>query len=151
MALGDKELVRYSRQILLAQVGGRGQARLLSARVAVDGGGGAAQSASEYLRASGTAAPGAGEEGHRVHVSAGGIAVLAPGGCGRCYQAHVQGRRSSDSVALGALAALVVQRELLGLGPAPQDAPGLVGHDLAGADPLALQLVPSAKVQCPHR
>jgi hypothetical protein len=42
MTLSDVQVERYSRQILLPEVGGRGQARLLAARVAVAGAGEAA-------------------------------------------------------------------------------------------------------------
>ena len=37
MTLTDEQVERYSRQILLPEVGGRGQARLLGARVALAG------------------------------------------------------------------------------------------------------------------
>jgi hypothetical protein len=41
--LSDAQIDRYSRQILLPEVGGRGQERLLAARVRVDGNGAAAE------------------------------------------------------------------------------------------------------------
>jgi adenylyltransferase/sulfurtransferase len=49
MALSDPQIERYSRQILLPEVGGRGQERLLAARVAVLGTGPAAGTAATLL------------------------------------------------------------------------------------------------------
>jgi molybdopterin-synthase adenylyltransferase len=51
--LSDAELVRYSRQIVLREVGGRGQLRLRSASVAVVGAGGLGSPAVLYLAAAG--------------------------------------------------------------------------------------------------
>ncbi|HET9051620.1 MAG TPA: HesA/MoeB/ThiF family protein [Candidatus Dormibacteraeota bacterium] len=51
--LTDEELVRYSRQIVLREVGGAGQLRLRSARVAVVGAGGLGSPALLYLAAAG--------------------------------------------------------------------------------------------------
>jgi hypothetical protein len=53
-ALSEEQIVRYSRQILLATVGGVGQARLLSGRVALSGGGVALSTAAAYLASGGT-------------------------------------------------------------------------------------------------
>jgi hypothetical protein len=47
--LSDAQIERYSRQILLPEVGGRGQARLLAARAAVAGSGSAARAAATLL------------------------------------------------------------------------------------------------------
>src|SRR5213592_1975835 len=49
MTLTDVQVERYSRQILLPEVGGRGQARLLAACVAVGGDGAAARAAALLL------------------------------------------------------------------------------------------------------
>jgi molybdopterin-synthase adenylyltransferase len=51
--LDEEELVRYSRQIVLREVGGRGQLRLRSASVAVVGAGGLGSPAALYLAAAG--------------------------------------------------------------------------------------------------
>lgn len=51
--LTDQQIARYSRQIILPQVGGRGQQKLLSTRVAVVGGGEMACAAGLYLAAAG--------------------------------------------------------------------------------------------------
>jgi adenylyltransferase/sulfurtransferase len=51
--LGEEELVRYSRQIVLREVGGAGQLRLRSAAVAVVGAGGLGSPAVLYLAAAG--------------------------------------------------------------------------------------------------
>src|SRR5262249_48767329 len=54
MALTEAQVVRYSRQILLAPVGGVGQERLLAAGVHVQGHGQALATAAAYLAAGGT-------------------------------------------------------------------------------------------------
>lgn len=51
--LSDARIERYSRQILLASVGGRGQEVLLSSRVAIVGDGPAAHTAALYLTTAG--------------------------------------------------------------------------------------------------
>jgi len=54
--LSDAQLERYSRQVVLPEVGGRGQARLLRARVAVAGSGSAASTAATLLGRAGVGA-----------------------------------------------------------------------------------------------
>ncbi len=51
--LSEPQIERYSRQILVAQVGGIGQEKLLAAQVAIVGGGAAASTAATYLAAAG--------------------------------------------------------------------------------------------------
>lgn len=51
--LSETQIERYSRQIILPQVGGRGQARLLSATVTICGSGELAATAGVYLAAAG--------------------------------------------------------------------------------------------------
>jgi adenylyltransferase/sulfurtransferase len=51
--LGIQEIERYSRQILLKQVGGKGQEKLLSSKVLIIGAGGLGAPASMYLAAAG--------------------------------------------------------------------------------------------------
>lgn len=52
-ALGDDELERYARHIILKEVGGSGQARLKSAHIVVIGAGGIGSPALQYLAAAG--------------------------------------------------------------------------------------------------
>jgi len=51
--LGDEELERYARHIILKEIGGAGQMRLKGARVAVIGAGGIGSPALQYLAAAG--------------------------------------------------------------------------------------------------
>jgi adenylyltransferase/sulfurtransferase len=53
MPLSDAQIDRYSRQIILPEVGGRGQERLLAARVALRGVGAMAATAARYLTGAG--------------------------------------------------------------------------------------------------
>lgn len=53
MILTDDQLDRYARHIILKEIGGAGQARLLSAQVAVIGAGGIGSPAIQYLAAAG--------------------------------------------------------------------------------------------------
>ncbi|MDO8682198.1 MAG: molybdopterin-synthase adenylyltransferase MoeB [Armatimonadota bacterium] len=53
MSLGIEDIERYSRQILLQQVGGKGQEKLLASRVLIVGAGGLGAPASMYLAAAG--------------------------------------------------------------------------------------------------
>ncbi len=56
MSLSDRELERYARHIVLREVGGVGQAKLKSARIAVIGAGGIGCPALQYLVAAGVGA-----------------------------------------------------------------------------------------------
>ena len=51
--LSDAQIDRYSRQIVLSEIGGRGQERLLCAEVAIHGGGDAALVCATYLAGAG--------------------------------------------------------------------------------------------------
>jgi molybdopterin/thiamine biosynthesis adenylyltransferase len=53
MTLSDAQLERYARHIILKEIGGAGQARLLSAQVAMIGAGGIGSPAIQYLAAAG--------------------------------------------------------------------------------------------------
>lgn len=53
MSLTDQQLERYARHIILKEVGGAGQAKLLAARVAVVGAGGLGSPCIQYLAAAG--------------------------------------------------------------------------------------------------
>ena len=58
MSLKAEEIERYSRQILLKQVGGTGQEKLLASRVLIIGAGGLGSPASMYLAAAGVGSVG---------------------------------------------------------------------------------------------
>jgi sulfur-carrier protein adenylyltransferase/sulfurtransferase len=51
--LSEQQIIRYSRQIILPDLGGRGQKRLLASRVAIVGAGGLGSPAALYLAAAG--------------------------------------------------------------------------------------------------
>lgn len=53
MSLGDEQLDRYARHIVLREIGGEGQRKLLAARAAVIGAGGIGSPAIQYLAAAG--------------------------------------------------------------------------------------------------
>lgn len=56
MSLTDEQLDRYARHIVLREIGGEGQRRLLDAEVAIVGAGGIGSPAIQYLAAAGTGA-----------------------------------------------------------------------------------------------
>ncbi len=53
MSLNDQQIERYSRQIILPQVGGKGQEKLLAAKVLVIGAGGLGSAVASYLARAG--------------------------------------------------------------------------------------------------
>lgn len=79
MILSDATIDRFSRQILLPEVGGRGQARLLAARVRVAGAGRAAEVAADLLGRSGVGTLGADVRPADVALAAGGRLPRDPG------------------------------------------------------------------------
>src|SRR3954471_9278025 len=56
MFLSDAQLERYARHIVLKEIGGEGQRKLLAATVAIIGAGGIGSPAIQYLAASGVGA-----------------------------------------------------------------------------------------------
>lgn len=195
MALREEQILRYSRQILLREVGGRGQEKLLAGGVRLTVAGTAGLTAAAYVAAGGTAVeagpeplvPGAegflvpaGEvgrpgsevlarvlpelnadalpargtgrlaelpavwDGEGPWVALGGdgtrgaVVFRGAGGCAGCFEATTAALGAPPSgalgVGLGALGALILQRLLLGLGPAlgacGWEAPGVL-TDLA--------------------
>ena len=131
--LTDAQVERYSRQIILPEVGARGQERLLAARVAVHGDGAAAATATTLLAGAGltlVGGPGAdvavvfaadrigstpavvGLLGARVVV-----ATLLRGSCLACFADAIPGApprgTHAAAMALGALAANEAIRVLL--------------------------------------
>lgn len=149
--LTDEQARRYSRHVLLREVGGRGQARLLETAVRVRGGGTALEVAATYLAAGGSPLAWEGPE-HTAFFLAGevaaaiadlnpdargpvgpeadvdpprlesdaGVVLLGPErlawfpapACEDCVALQAPGRGGPQ---LGALAALAMQRLVLGL------------------------------------
>lgn len=83
MALREDQILRYSRQILLRDVGGRGQEKLLAGGVRLEATGPAGLTAAAYVAAGGTAVE-AGE------------ALLSPGAEGFLVAADEVGRPASE-------------------------------------------------------
>ncbi len=132
--LADALVERYSRQILLAEVGGRGQERLLGSRVTIAGDDDAAGFAATLVRAAGalvtmaSGAPGridvdaarAGAVVGRWHGCSGTVVTLVGRPCGRCLDPSVlalpaAGSGSEAAQSVAALVAGETLRVLLGL------------------------------------
>ncbi|MBX5468052.1 MAG: hypothetical protein K6U14_11265 [Firmicutes bacterium] len=101
MPLSDRELERYSRQILLPEIDDRGQERLLQSRVAVRGPAWAAVLLSQYLEAAGVTV-----ETHREPETH--PAPLTVEGGGRRWQASVPAGTGAAMVAVGYLGTAVL-------------------------------------------
>jgi molybdopterin-synthase adenylyltransferase len=86
MALREEQILRYSRQILLREVGGRGQEKLLAGGVRLTATGAAGLTAAAYVAAGGTAV----ESGPEP---------LAPGAEGFLVSAEEVGRPGSEVLA----------------------------------------------------
>jgi hypothetical protein len=117
--LTEPQIQRFSRQILLREVGGVGQARLLATPVHIAGVGISFDVARATLAAGGSAFDAAarwvvGSENADVLIGAARVAS----GCRQCLAslpAEVVLARPDLSVLLGSLAALATQRLILGL------------------------------------
>jgi hypothetical protein len=110
--LTDSQIERYSRQIVLPEVGGRGQERLLAASVAIGGGSSAAIFCAAHLAAAGV--------GWGRETTEGILAVHFPAGraCVPCLAALTCSAKAGEVSAqlLGALLATLGLRALLGIG-----------------------------------
>jgi len=85
MTLGERQIERWARQIILPEVGGRGQVRLLEATAAVVGAGGAARFAADLLTRAG------------IRVQDGGEADVTLDFSGDDARANARGRRARDA------------------------------------------------------
>lgn len=134
----EEDIQRYGRQILLKELGGRGQQKLLSRHVEAHGDGPGLRDALTYLQVGGTPLAGTGVPVLLIAdapvPATGDVVVLGQGvawrradACEACWAlTHPRLSPTKDeSVTLGSLAALTVQRLVLGWG----DALGLVLHD----------------------
>ena len=79
MTLGERQIERWARQIILPEVGGRGQVRLLEATAAVVGAGGAARFAADLLTRAGIRVQGDGEADVTLDFSGNGAGATARG------------------------------------------------------------------------
>lgn len=123
----EEDIQRYGRQILLRELGGRGQRKLMEARVEVHGDGPALDGAVTYLRAGGTLV---GEGGSVVLatqaratpkalvVLGDGVAWKRADACPACFERTVASlpAASAAPVLVGSLAALTAQRLILAWG-----------------------------------
>lgn len=144
MALREDQIVRYGRQILLRDVGGRGQERLLAGPVRVLGEGPAIDDAVAWLQAGGTpiefggarlsgflhgtslelpSQAGAVAEllprgltsAAKTQVVVGaGVAYRGPAACEACWALTLESLEADPPASAGSLAALTMQRLLLG-------------------------------------
>ena len=121
----EDEIQRYGRQILLRELGGRGQRKLMDARVEVRGEGAALESAVTYLRAGGTPVGEGGavlltttpvSDPNAVVLVGDGVAWKSAGACQACFEktAGQVLHTGAAPVLTGSLAALTVQRLILG-------------------------------------
>jgi hypothetical protein len=109
LPISDEEIRRYSRQILLAEVGGAGQRRLLAAHLCIVGAGEACATANICAR----------------YLAAAGVTVLAaPPADGAVPEVRVASAASAaEAWVQGAFAAVEAQKQVLGIGraaPAPR-------------------------------
>lgn len=142
MALREDQIVRYGRQILLREVGGRGQERILAAPVRVIGSGPAIDDAIAWLASGGTPVEGTASSGFLVSVSppstpslvelvargeearaalknlvvvGKGVAFRTESACDSCWRDLLSNLEPGPQPApAGALAALTAQRIALG-------------------------------------
>lgn len=150
MALREDQIQRYGRQILLREVGGAGQRKLLAAPVLISATSPAADVATTYLVAGGSPvvrthqartgfltgttpdalSPDASaglapvlelSEGlsfprglPTVALLEGAIALVTPTSCPACWASRPASKTQVDSVACGSVAALLIQRWVLG-------------------------------------
>ena len=74
--LSDSQIERYSRQIVLAEIGGRGQERLLGSEVEIHGGGDGALACARYLAGAGVGLLGLADAAARTELERGVTLVL---------------------------------------------------------------------------
>jgi molybdopterin/thiamine biosynthesis adenylyltransferase len=137
MTFSPEQIRRYSRHVLLPDVGGTGQSRLLSASVVVDGSGAAGRIAAAFLVASGVGAVTVDGALDRPVVAA--AFPLAPGDTGRALHdalaAALGGRNPDVRIALGDAPADAHRLDLAG---DADDLPLPAAFALAGAATSAL-------------
>jgi adenylyltransferase/sulfurtransferase len=111
--LSDAQVERYARHILLREVGGRGQARLLGGAVRLTGSGRAAEEAAAYVVAAGVgrigleAALGA-RLGEHLHAMNPDVAIVAADEVGEHAAVVAAAGEDREAGALAALEALLV-------------------------------------------
>jgi hypothetical protein len=127
VTLRDDLIERYSRQILLPEVGGRGQERLLAARLVVTGNGPAAAYAAALLAAAGAGVTCMDGPADPLTIASGDVAGIVAQGCRvltlvarpcmHCAAADGPSRpvEAAHGQAVGALAAAEAMRLELGL------------------------------------
>lgn len=138
MTLSDAQIDRYSRQIVLPEIGGAGQQRLLTARVAVAGAGELAATVVRYLAGAGV--------GHLALYGASRALVDELHDLNPDVAVTLSPRFSTDAQADVAVAADVARADLDAIATTP-----LIVAGVAGSEGWLAVVEPGACTQCPAR
>jgi len=127
MALSEDQILRFSRQILLAEVGGKGQERLLETGVDVEGVGQAQAVAAAYLAAGGSKVFWAARPVQAEEVGF----LLSAEQVGQPLAAALAGRLDRATEAVATVRGRVAELPAVFAGPAPWVALGFAGRRAA--------------------
>jgi adenylyltransferase/sulfurtransferase len=143
--LSDAQIERYSRQIILRELGGLGQERLLAAACYLTGGGPALSAASSYLAAAGVGRL----DWHPRREDLASSPAFADCG-GRNPDVRLVRREAAAFDAYDVVLELPLQLDLLGVADVPRKARlGSLGAVATKDGALALLLAPASGLACP--